>query len=88
MVSISPQAEIHAVGVYKAGPGGVSVKVTRTGPPIVLLLTAADPVLWQLDVAPGVVLEKVVAMGYNTQRLRNVPASALGRSLEPGAWGS
>jgi hypothetical protein len=75
-VSISPRAEIHAVGVHAGGPGGVSVKITRSGPPIVLLLTAHDHVLWQLDVAPGVVLEKVVAISPYTQRLHNVPASS------------
>jgi hypothetical protein len=38
-------------------------------------LTAYDPVVWQRDVAPGVALEKVVAMGYHAQRLQNVPGS-------------
>jgi hypothetical protein len=75
VVSISPQAEIHAVGVYEGGPGGVSLKITRSGPPVVLLLMAYDSVRWRLDVAPGVVLEKVVAMGYHAQRLESIPAS-------------
>ena len=76
VVPISPQAEIHAVDVYEGGPGGVSLKITRSGPPVVVLLMAYDPVRWRLDVAPGVVLEKVVAMGYHAQRLESVPASA------------
>ena len=72
-IPISTQGEVHAIGVYEGGPSGVSIKVTRTGAPIALLLMAYSPVAWKLEVAPGVVLEKVVAMGYHEQKLQGVP---------------
>ena len=75
MVPISSHAEVHAVGVYHGGPGGISIKVTRSGP-VVLVLMAYEPVVWRLDVASGAVVERVVTMGHHAQQLQNVPANA------------
>ena len=78
--------EVHAVGVYEGMlPGGVaraarthpvgsvSVEVRDTGRPIVLILSAYQPVKWNVRVAPGAKLEKVLLGGYYAQEAAGLP---------------
>ena len=79
-------AEVHAVGVYEGtvpADGGASLGGHRLGivdvtvavrdRPVVLVLTAYEPVHWRIGVAPGVQLMKVFAWGYYAPLLSGVP---------------
>jgi hypothetical protein len=69
-------AELHLVGVYQGsfpnGPrkyGRATVEVEVTDRPIVLALSAYDPVRWEVRLAPGVRVQKVILAGYGDQEL-------------------
>lgn len=62
--------QVHALGIYRGSP---RVRVTYTGAPIVLALTAYERVRWQVEVAPGVQLRKVIATGYKEQTVEGLP---------------
>jgi len=79
----SEEPEVHMIGVYEgANPSGlrdvghVSVKVTYTARPIILVLCAYDEVLWQVEVGKGVRLNKVILSGYYRQSAKGLPGGA------------
>lgn len=73
--------ELHLIGVYEASSahgngvqttGTVEVKVERQNKPIILALSAYEPINWNLNVAPGAVIEKIIVNGYHTQNVAGV----------------
>jgi hypothetical protein len=81
------EPELHVVGLYVAAQpqgaprtlgthpvGTAAVEVRATGRPVVLVLCAYEPVKWDVRVAPGARLEKVLLGGYYDQEAVGVPA--------------
>ncbi|MHC4469436.1 MAG: M56 family metallopeptidase [Planctomycetota bacterium] len=75
------ERELHVVGVYEGeyAPGvghhsfgTVRVRVERSGVPLLLALSSYEPVDWKVELAEGVVLQRVVASGYYHQRVHGV----------------
>ncbi len=78
ITSSSSPKEVHLVGVYEANSnhragyhpsGQVEVKVTRQDKPIILALSSYEPVEWNIQLEPGVVVEKVILNGYHDQKV-------------------
>jgi RNA polymerase sigma factor (sigma-70 family) len=72
-----PELEMHVIGVHgsKAGianRGTVDVDVRAKGP-VVLVLTSYFSVDWNVKVADGSRLTKVIVSGYNPQEVDGVP---------------
>jgi len=81
--SSSPDKELHLIGVYEAnsdhGNGNLSksalakptkrieIKVERRNKPIILALSAYEPVNWNVTVEPGAIIEKIIVNGYHNQ---------------------
>ena len=73
--------ELHLIGVYEAnadhGNGkrvkrAIEIKVERRNKPIILALSAYEPVNWKLTVEPGAVIEKIIVNGYHNQTVSGV----------------
>ena len=71
-------AELHVVAVYE-GPahvnGTVAVRVNATNKPVVLALSAYQPVTWAVTAGPGARVEAVYVSGYgsNAQLVTGLP---------------
>lgn len=75
MAQLARNAQIESIGVYQ-GPrsgslavdgrhmGSVEVTIRRASKPIVLVLSAYEPVQWKLKLAPGAQLNAVLLSGY------------------------
>ena len=73
--------ELYVVGVYEGvfpeGPrkyGTVAVDVEAANRPIVLALCAYDPVKWDLRVAKGAQIQRLIVAGYKDQQIIGAPA--------------
>lgn len=86
--------ELHAIGVYKGPersgkpppPSRITVYVLGfTGRPVVLLLTAYEPVEWRIS-SMGASISKIIALGHHRQTILGAPAGAMrvSRSFEDG----
>ncbi|MCC3417885.1 MAG: hypothetical protein JGK28_07920 [Microcoleus sp. PH2017_07_MST_O_A] len=73
--------ELHLIGVYEANAehgkanlskSAIQVKVERRNKPIILALSAYEPVNWNVTVEPGAVIEKIIVNGYNNQTVSGV----------------
>jgi hypothetical protein len=73
--------ELHLIGVYEANAehgkrnlskSAIQVKVERRNKPIILALSAYEPVNWNVTVEPGTVIEKIIVNGYNNQTVSGV----------------
>lgn len=78
---------IQMVGVYESGGvkrgfgehrmGPVRVRVSARAGPVLLVLSAYEPVEWRIEVSPGARLAGVIALGYErpvvTGVARNIP---------------
>lgn len=71
--------ELHVIGIYQAGDstsnhseGVASVEVNRPGKSVTLLLSSYEPVLWQIHVDAGTIIEKIIATGYYRQRVQGI----------------
>lgn len=75
IAQLARNAQIESVGVYqgpRSGPltadgrhmGAVEVNIRRSSKPIVLVLSAYEPVQWKLKLAPGAQLRTVLVSGY------------------------
>jgi hypothetical protein len=73
--------ELHLIGVYEAnaehGNGQrtkstIEVKVERQNKPIILALSAYEPINWNVTVEPGAVIEKIIVNGYHNQSISGV----------------
>jgi hypothetical protein len=68
--------QLHVIGIYESvdtdteerEEGTVNVKVTRPGSSV-LLLSAYERTHWNVEVAPGAVVERIVLSGYYAQRV-------------------
>jgi hypothetical protein len=74
-------AQMHAIcaGSGTPVPGkpdevAVNVKVTLTSSEIVLVLGSNEAVTWNIEVAQGVVIERIVLIGSGDSRIRGLPA--------------
>jgi beta-lactamase regulating signal transducer with metallopeptidase domain/predicted esterase len=73
------ETEMHVIGVYQgrkvAGNenGRVNVEVRPTAKPVVLVLTSYFSVDWQIELARGARIKKVIASGYNEQEIKGLP---------------
>lgn len=66
--TIPSNAKVEAIGVYETknrSAAGVTVIIKRSIKPIVLMLSAYEPVRWNLIREPGANLVAVIASGYN-----------------------
>ncbi|NJK70332.1 MAG: hypothetical protein HC789_23355 [Microcoleus sp. CSU_2_2] len=81
VASSSGNKELHLIGVYEANSehgngqrekGAIEVKVERQNKPIVLALSAYEPINWNVTVEPGAVIEKIVVNGYHNQTVSGV----------------
>lgn len=79
------QMECHRKYAGRRTTRPIAVDVARTGVPIALALTAYEPVLWRVSLAPGVNLVKVYLGGYHGQDIAgldpNIPVEV--RTHEP-----
>ena len=75
-------AELHVVAVYEGIPdpaflnyrrGRVRVTVHPRPHPVVLALSAYEPIEWDIEVEPGAVLRRIVVQGYEAPILEGVP---------------
>jgi hypothetical protein len=70
-------AALHVISVYE-GPqhelGDITVRVNETNQPVVLALSAYQPVVWRLEVHPLATLQRVYVAGFHSQQVVGVPA--------------
>ncbi len=74
--------EMHLLASYEpqAGEGGtVTVDVSRTAAPIVLVLSSYADILWDLRVADGVEIESVHLVGRGNARIEGLPPGVQSR---------
>ena len=73
--------ELHFIGVYESHSkhsgnhhptGTINVKIERKNKPIILALSSYEPVEWNVILAPGVVVEKIILNGYHDQSVVGV----------------
>ena len=50
----------------------IEIKVERRNKPIILALSAYEPVNWNVTLEPGAVIEKIIVNGYNNQTVSGV----------------
>jgi hypothetical protein len=92
--AIAAQAqELHVVGVYEGlGPSSsgtshptqhVAVDVAASTKPMVIYLSAYEPIEWQLKVAAGAQVAKVIATGYYAGTVTGAPMGAV---IETPSW--
>lgn len=55
--------------------GPVEVTVDYPNQPVVLILTAYDPVQWNIKITPSTKIEQLIIAGYHAQSYRGVPNS-------------
>jgi hypothetical protein len=81
VTSASGDKELHLVGVYESHSyhsgnhhptGEAQVRVTRQGKPIILALSSYEPVNWNIQVEPGVEIEKIIVNGYHDQKVTGI----------------
>lgn len=70
----SGSPEVHVVAIYASDApdsylrtGLADVNVTRTGAPIVLVLSAYEPTAWKVTADSGVILDRIILIGYHEQ---------------------
>jgi hypothetical protein len=77
----SSNKELHLIGVYEANSqhgneqrakSAIEVKVERQNKPIILALSAYEPINWNVTVEPGAVIEKILVNGYHNQTISGV----------------
>jgi hypothetical protein len=78
------ETELHVVGVYEGSSdhGGcystrapVSVRVRNTGKPIILALSAYEPVLWNISLDEGAQVKEIILGGYHSQNINDIPVN-------------
>lgn len=85
--------ELHAVGCYEAAEGTgkkieghdqakLKIVVDRPGKQVTLVLTAYEPVRWELAEAKGSLIRRVIVSGYHLQEIRGLPAGCKVTRLE------
>lgn len=67
------ESQCHSKYASLRTTGHAEVSVSYTAAPVVLALLGSDPVEWTVNVAPGVVLRKVILAGQYPQTLKGLP---------------
>ncbi|MEG4456562.1 hypothetical protein [Microcoleus sp. N9_A1] len=86
--SSSGNKELHVIGVYEANADHgnrdlsksalakpsqrIEIKVERRNKPIILALSAYEPVQWNITAEPGAIIEKIIVNGYHNQTVSGV----------------
>lgn len=79
--SSSGNKELHLIGVYEANAehgnrnlskSAIEIKVERRNKPIILALSAYEPVQWNISAEPGSAIEKIIVNGYHNQTVSGV----------------
>ncbi|MBE9187784.1 hypothetical protein IQ270_24835 [Microcoleus sp. LEGE 07076] len=86
--SSSKNKELHLIGVYEANAEHgnrdlsksalakpskrIEIKVEPRNKPIILALSAYEPVQWNITAEPGAVIEKIILNGYHNQTVSGV----------------
>ena len=80
--SSSGNKELHLIGVYEANAdhknrnylskSAIEIKVEHRNKPIILALSAYEPVQWNITAEPGAVIEKIIVNGYHNQTVSGV----------------
>lgn len=76
--AIPSNARVEAVGVYEAkdrSSSGVNVMIKKSDQPIVLMLSAYEPVRWNLMKEPGANLVAVIASGHHLPEVTGAGAT-------------
>jgi hypothetical protein len=94
LAGLPDDAEVHLVGMYKGqkeldlqlGESGhttteIDVVVGRAPRPVVLVLSAYDPVVWRVGYTPQARIAGVLVSGYHTQALIGIPRATPHRVL-------
>ncbi len=61
------EPEVHMLAVREAALGQVDVHIARASVPMVLILSAYEPIQWHIHQDEGVQIEKIVLNGFNQQ---------------------
>ncbi|MBD2182512.1 hypothetical protein [Aerosakkonema funiforme] len=83
---ISENAQVHAIGVYEGyydiprrfrehKQGMVELKITKNDTPIVLVLTAYEPVKWNIINESNIKIEYVILSGYHNQEVTGITSN-------------
>ena len=82
---VRQRVEVHGVALQRGNltaaeraagkPSRATVRVTRTGCAVYLLLCGYDAIDWRVEVAEGVDLHRVIVYGVRSQRVRGVAPS-------------
>lgn len=70
------QPRFHAVGLYEGSKnqnGDAEIHVSDTSGPITLAVCAYETVNWYITVAEGVDLQRIIASGYESQSIQEIP---------------
>jgi hypothetical protein len=75
--AIAKDAQIEAVGVYQATGGRTSdkkaatikINVRRSAKPLVLVLTAYEPIRWEINLEPGAKIATILQGGYEESQV-------------------
>ncbi|MDQ3038761.1 MAG: hypothetical protein M3R16_03005 [Pseudomonadota bacterium] len=82
--TLARKADVEAIGVYEgtaslassatargssARTGTVHVRVRRSARPVILVLSAYDPVRWHIAIDPGATLAAVLSSGYHPSEI-------------------
>ncbi len=78
------EADIHVIGIYEAGAedGRVVVRIESAPRPVVLVVCARESVHWEVHVAKGIELIKVIASGHHPQKVLGTDAAVQSLSAE------
>ncbi|MGK7900718.1 MAG: hypothetical protein AB4352_04760 [Hormoscilla sp.] len=85
--------ELHVISVYEARSdhragyhptGLVEVKVQRQEKPIILALSAYEPVHWNVTLEPGVKVEYIILNGYHQQSISGVDGVPVDKYIHRG----
>jgi hypothetical protein len=73
--------ELHLVGVYEARSdhqggyhptGNIDINIKRQDLPVILVLSAYEPVQWNVTLEAGANLEKIIVNGYHDQKISGI----------------
>ena len=79
--SLTGNKELHLIAAYEAtsspeninsSKNAIAVKVQRKNKPIILALSAYEPINWNVTIEPGAVIEKIIINGYEKQNVSGI----------------
>ncbi len=79
--SLTGNKELHLIAAYEAtsppeninsSKNAIAVKVQRKNKPIILALSAYEPINWNVTIEPGAVIEKIIINGYEKQTVSGI----------------